>query len=102
VFDRNLVDKVLEDHDLPAQLARFMPEDRASELSNIMDGLFGLHPHSETLVRKTAETILHLAELGNVVVIGRGSNIVTAVFDTRSTCDSWARWSGGSGGRNRT
>jgi cytidylate kinase len=81
VFDRNLVDKVLEDHDLPAQLARFMPEDRASELSNIMDGLFGLHPHSETLVRKTAETILHLAELGNVVVIGRGSNIVTAALE---------------------
>lgn len=77
VFDRNLVDKVLEDHDLPARLARFMHEDRASELSDIMDELFGLHPHSRTLVRKTADTILHLAELGNVVVIGRGANIVT-------------------------
>jgi cytidylate kinase len=80
VFDRNLVDKVLEDHALPARLARFMHEDRASELSDIMDGLFGLHPHSETLVRKTADTILHLAELGNVVVIGRGGNIVTATL----------------------
>jgi cytidylate kinase len=81
VFDRNLVDKVLEDHDLPARLARYLHEDRASELSDIMDELFGLHPHSETLVRKTADTILHLAELGNVVVIGRGANIVTATLE---------------------
>jgi hypothetical protein len=27
VFDRNLMDKVLEDHNLPAYLARFLPED---------------------------------------------------------------------------
>ena len=30
IFDRNLVEKVLEDHNLPARLARFMPEDRVS------------------------------------------------------------------------
>ena len=29
IFDRNLVERVLEDHDLPARLAKFMPEDRA-------------------------------------------------------------------------
>jgi cytidylate kinase len=81
VFDRNLVDKVLEDHDLPSRLARYMHEDRASELSDIMDELFGFHPHSWTLVRKTADTILHLAELGNVVVIGRGANIVTSTLE---------------------
>jgi cytidylate kinase len=81
VFDRNLVDRVLEDHDLPARLTRYMPEDRASELSDILDELFGLHPRSWTLVRKTADTILHLAELGNVVVIGRGANIVTAPLE---------------------
>src|SRR5216684_912470 len=31
VFDRNLVEKVLQDHNLPASLAKFMPEDRISE-----------------------------------------------------------------------
>ena len=77
VFDRNLVEKVLEDHNLPARLARFMAEDRVSELADIMDELFGLHPSSWTLVRQTSETILHLAELGHVILIGRGANIVT-------------------------
>lgn len=77
VFDRNLVEKVLEDHHLPKSLARFMPEDRIPELADTMDELFGLHPPSWTLVRQTAETILHLAELGRVILIGRGANIVT-------------------------
>lgn len=81
VFDRNLVDKVLEDHDLPRRLATFMPEDRISEISNLMDELFGLHPPAWTLARKTADTILHLAELGNVIVIGRGANVITAKLE---------------------
>jgi cytidylate kinase len=82
IFDRNLVERVLEDHDLPGRLATFMPEDRVSEMSDTIDELFGLHPSSWTLVRKTADTILHLAELGNVVLIGRGANIITRKIDS--------------------
>ena len=46
-----------------------------------MDELFGLHPPSWTLVRKATETILHLVELGNVIVIGRGATVITAKLD---------------------
>jgi cytidylate kinase len=81
VFDKNLVEKVLAEHHLPGRLAQFMAEDRISEISDTMDELFGLHPPSWTLVRKTAETILHLAELGNVIIIGRGANVITARLD---------------------
>ena len=81
LFDRNLVQKVLEDHHLPARLAEFMREDRISEITDTMDELFGLHPPSRTLVRKTADTILHLAELGHVILIGRGANIITNKLD---------------------
>jgi cytidylate kinase len=81
VFDRNLVEKVIEDHNLPKRLARFMPEDRISEMADTMDELFGLHPPSWTLVRQTADTILHLAELGSVIVIGRGANVITRKLD---------------------
>lgn len=89
VFDRNLVEKVLEDNRLPGRLARFMQEDRISEISDTMDELFGLHPSSFTLAHKIAESILHLAELGNVILIGRGANIITSrmehVFHVRLT-----------------
>jgi cytidylate kinase len=81
VFDRNLVEKVLEDHNLPKRLAKFMAEDWISEMADTMDELFGLHPPSWLLVRQTAETIFHLAELGNVILIGRGGNIVTSKLD---------------------
>ena len=77
VFDRNLVARVLQEHDLPERWATFMPEDRVSGIADTMDQLFGMHPPTWTLVRKTAETILRLAEIGNVVMIGRGSNILT-------------------------
>jgi hypothetical protein len=77
VFDRNLVEQVLDDHHLPQRLARFMPEDRTSEVADILDELLGLHPPSWTLVRQTAETILRLAEQGNVILIGRGANLIT-------------------------
>jgi hypothetical protein len=78
IFDRNLVDKVLQEHNLPERLVKFMPEDRTSEISDTMEELFGLHPPSWLLVRKVTETILHLAELGNVILIGRGAAVVTA------------------------
>jgi Cytidylate kinase len=78
VFDRNLVEKVLQDHQLPERLAQYMPEDRILEIDDIMDELFGLRPASWTLVEKTAETILRLAELGNAIILGRGANIITA------------------------
>lgn len=81
VFDRNLVEKVLDEHNLPKSLARFMAEDRISEVTDTMDELFGLHPPSWDLVRKTSETILNLAQLGHVVIIGRGANVITAKME---------------------
>jgi cytidylate kinase len=78
VCDRDLVETVLADHQLPEGLARFMPEDSVPEIDNIMDELFGLHPPLGTLVQKTAETILRLAEQGNVIILGRGANVITA------------------------
>ena len=78
IFDRNLMEEVLHDHQLPERLAQYMPEDRVLELDDIMDELFGLHPSSWTLVEQTAETILRLAEVGNVIILGRGANIITA------------------------
>jgi cytidylate kinase len=76
VLDRNLAEKVLEEHQMPARYARFMPEDRPSEIGDVMEELLGAHPPSSTFVQQTSETIFHLAEQGNVILIGRGANIV--------------------------
>ncbi|HEY5912813.1 MAG TPA: cytidylate kinase-like family protein, partial [Verrucomicrobiae bacterium] len=77
VFDHNLVREALAEHSLPRRLARFMTEDGASQLTDTMDELLGTHPPSDLLVRHMAETILRLAKRGNVILIGRGANIIT-------------------------
>lgn len=77
VFDRNLIEQVLQDHDLPVRFAKYLPEDRVSEVQDVMEELFGVHPSSWTVVEHTAETILRLTQLGNVILIGRGANLIT-------------------------
>ncbi|HXR47350.1 MAG TPA: cytidylate kinase-like family protein [Candidatus Limnocylindrales bacterium] len=78
IFDRNLIDKVLEDHNLPPCLAKFLPEDRVSQLEDFLDEMFEVHPPLHTIVHQTAETLLGLAAMGRVILIGRGGNVVTA------------------------
>jgi cytidylate kinase len=77
VFDKNLVEKVLEDHDLPKRLARFMPEDRCPQIEDIMAEVLGLRPPSWTLVHQTVETMLRLAQMGRVILVGRAACVIT-------------------------
>jgi cytidylate kinase len=81
VFDRNLMEKVLEDHHLPGRLARFAPENRKSLAGDVIEELLGLHPSSWTLRQQTAETVLRIARMGNVILVGRGANVITAGLD---------------------
>jgi hypothetical protein len=78
VFDRELMHKVLADHNLPKYLANYLPEDRTSLIEDTLADIFGVHPPGETVVKQTTETLLQLADLGSVILIGRGGNIVTA------------------------
>jgi hypothetical protein len=78
VFERDLMKKVLADHDLPRHLARFLPEDRISAIEDTLADFFGVRPMSQTMVQQTAETMLKFAELGSVILVGRAGNIVTA------------------------
>jgi cytidylate kinase len=77
LFDKNLVEKVMEEHHLPEKFSEYMKEDKVSELNEMIDEMFNLHPPDWILVKKTSETILNLAAIGHVILVGRGSNIVT-------------------------
>lgn len=77
IFDKNLIEKVLEDHNLPHALAEIMDK-HYSSVQSIMNDLFSNAPSTWILVQKTSKTILQLAQIGNVVIIGRAANIVTA------------------------
>jgi len=77
VFDRNLMEKVLEDHFLPANLAHILAEDHVSEFEDALAEIFNMRPNTRTIVKQTAETMLQLANCGNVILIGRAGNIIT-------------------------
>ncbi len=78
LLDQNLAEKVVEDHLLPARLVQYMEEDAKFPLSDAVEQILGLHPASWSLVQYTTQSILRLAAIGHVIVVGRGSNIITA------------------------
>lgn len=78
IFDKNLIEKVIEDHKLPKQLAKFMGESEEPFLLQVMNEVFGIHPPLIKLQRKTTETILRIANKGNCIIIGRGANFITS------------------------
>ena len=77
VFNRQLVERVIEEHHLPKHLARLMPEDRRSYLEDVLDEFAGLRPPSWDLLPKIIQTVAHLADAGHVILVGRGAAIIT-------------------------
>lgn len=78
IFEKNLIQKVLEDHQLPKTLSEVFDEKKYSSILSFASEILVGQPSIQTLVHKTTQTILSLAEIGNVVIVGRGGNIVTA------------------------
>ncbi len=58
-------------------MAQYISEQRTSEIRDIIETMVNLHPPAFELVRQTSETMLHLAQMGYSVIVGRGGNIVT-------------------------
>ena len=77
VFDKELIRKVIEEHQFPAAFQKYFVESSIPLVEDILAELFGFHPLQETLVRSMSETILRLATLGHVILVGRGANIIT-------------------------
>jgi cytidylate kinase len=80
VFDRDLVSKILKDHNLSTQIEQFMPEDAKFPLTDALEALLGLHPLSWTLKEYAKKSICKLAVSGNVILVGRGAGVITALF----------------------
>ena len=78
VFDRNLVARMLEDNHLSSSLARFLPENKVSEIESSVNEIVGLHPSIWTLVHQTNSLMRRLAAMGNAILVGRGANLATA------------------------
>lgn len=78
VFDKNLIDRVLEDQNLPQAIADLVREDKDTTIQALVGELLGLHPSMWTIFHHTSDTVLKLARLGRCILVGRGGSIITA------------------------
>jgi cytidylate kinase len=80
LFDENLVKQVLEDHELPKHLEKFMPDDAVSEIEGSINELLGRHPSLWKLFEKTTSTVVRLSRMGHSIIVGRGGNEIAQNF----------------------
>ena len=79
-FDRNLMEKIMEDHNLPDHFRKYLYEEKPGKIDSWISEMLGISPSRFLLLHKTSQTILKLASFGNVILVGRGANIITSIF----------------------
>lgn len=77
LFDSELSKEILKEHNLPAHLEKFIPDEAMSEYDGMINEIPGRHPSLWTLFKDTKETIGHLARTGHSILVGRGANFIT-------------------------
>jgi cytidylate kinase len=77
-FNRMLIEKVLEDSQLPKAVSEYLSEDKYSHFNDAVSELLGIRPSEWTILQKTTDTVLQLGRMGKVIIVGRGSVMITS------------------------
>ena len=81
MWDRELVEKVAHDHQIASQLVESLEDSSRSWLEDFFSGLTlnagPAHADELRVYRRVATTIRSLAQLGRVVIVGRGGVFIT-------------------------
>jgi cytidylate kinase len=77
LLDKDLLTRALAHHELPDKLARYLPEDKVSEVDAFMGEIVGLHPSIWALEQKVAEAIIQFAHVGRIIFVGRAAHLLT-------------------------
>lgn len=80
VVDKNIAERVIDDHHLPSQISQFLTEEQTVSIEDHIEGMFGISVPRWTIVEKMTQTIIHLANIGHVIFVGRTAHAVTAGF----------------------
>ena len=78
VWDNELVERVAVEHQLPAASIESLKDQQPSWLEEALGGLMlGDHPDELKVYHRVAATTRLLAEMGRVVIVGRGGAFIT-------------------------
>jgi len=76
-YDRNLLDKLMNDLGLSKSLAETLTNNSRKKMADFLQTSFSKFPPQVAVYRKLVETIRTLALTGNVMIVGRAGNIIT-------------------------
>lgn len=76
-YERQVLDRVMEDLGISSYLAKTMTDDAQRNMTNVLKSTFSDLPPQVAVYQKLAETIRLLAVNGNVIIVGRASNVIT-------------------------
>jgi cytidylate kinase len=77
-FNKELIEKIIEEFKLPKVFTSYIVENKYNHISDVVNDLLGVKPSEWTIVHKSTEIILQLARYGKVIIVGRGSNVITS------------------------
>lgn len=80
VVDKNLAERVIEDHHLPKRISRFFSEEQTLSIEEHIEGIFGISIPAATRIMEMTRTIINLARIGHVIFVGRAAHLITAKF----------------------
>ena len=76
-FDRDLARRAAEEHRLSPESKARLNESGHNSLLAWFDDAFSSSPSWTSLVRRVGQTVVQLARIGCVIIVGRGGNILT-------------------------
>lgn len=76
LYDKDLVKRVVQDYNLTG-IQGLLPERKFSDIQTMFEELFGLHPTKREMAHNISKSIIKLADMGNVIIVGRGSFYIT-------------------------
>jgi len=80
VVDKNIAERVMEDHHLPKRIKGFFSDEQALSIEEHVEGILGISVPGATMIENMTRTIVHLARIGHVIFVGRGAHLITAKF----------------------
>ncbi len=76
-YERQVLDRVIEEMDLSSNLVKTLTDDAMRDLTDILKSIFSDLPPQVAVYQKLAQTVRILASHGNVILVGRASNVIT-------------------------
>jgi cytidylate kinase len=79
-YDKKILEKLMVDTGLSSSLIETLTGKARNNLTDVIQTFFSKFPPQVAIHKKVTETITMLALNGNVVIVGRGSNMITKKF----------------------